>query len=68
MLSIVSGWGWVGSIQQWLQSLIVVVPFANSSTADLSSVLGLIEMTLAGTVKERSLLAFPEVNFWVKTL
>ena len=66
MLSIVSGWGWVGSRTQWLLSLIVVVPFA--STADLSSVSGLIEMTLAGTVKERSLLAFPEVNFWVRTL
>ena len=63
MLSIVSGWGWVGSRQQWLLSLIVVVPFASSSTADLSSVLGLIERTFAGTVKDLSLLAFPEVNF-----
>ena len=35
-----------------------MVPFASSSTADLSSVLGLIEMTLAGTMKDRSLLAF----------
>ena len=68
MLSIVSGWGWVGSRQQWLLSLIVVVPFASSSTADLSSVLGLIERTFAGTVKDLSLLAFPEVNFWVNTL
>ena len=60
-------------LQVWFKyvrvlSLIVVVPFASSSTADLSCVSGLIEITLAGTVKERSLFAFPEVNFCVKTL
>ena len=58
-----SGWGWVGSKQQWILSLIVVFPSASSSTADLSSVLGLIERTFAGIVKDLSLLAFPEVNF-----
>ena len=58
----------MGSIQQWILSLIVVFPSANSSTADLSSVLGLIERTFAGIVKDLSLLAFPEVNFWVNTL
>ena len=63
MLSIVSGWGWVGSKQQWILSRIVVFPSGSSRTADLSSVLGLMDKTFAGIVKDLSLFALPEVNF-----
>ena len=68
MTWLVSGCGWEGSMQQWILSLIVVFPSGNSKTADLSWVFGLIARTLAGSVKDLSLLALPEVYFWVRTL